>query len=123
MKECDARPGLLRKIESKGWCWGHKDDANAARTWVKCAPGDVPRPKFGANCVAAFQGCVITGVAPDGIAAQSSLRQGDVMLSFKGVAVRTPQEATSVINTIAPGQKVDFVVSRNGQQLTLAARF
>lgn len=37
---CDKRENVYAQIHAANWCWGHKDDDGASRTWVKCAPGD-----------------------------------------------------------------------------------
>lgn len=38
---CDKREAVYPKIRSAGWCWGHRDDSGAERTWVQCRPGDI----------------------------------------------------------------------------------
>jgi hypothetical protein len=40
MTACDQRNNVLKEIENLGWCWGHKDDIGANRTWVACIPTD-----------------------------------------------------------------------------------
>lgn len=39
-KACDQRETVYTQIRAANWCWGHKDDDGASRTWVQCAPGD-----------------------------------------------------------------------------------
>ncbi len=51
---CDSRERIGKTLQSHGWCWGHKDDIGADRTWVACAPSDTvaesaPRQE-GATC-------------------------------------------------------------------------
>lgn len=40
-KACQDLDEVGKLIASKGWCWGHKDDAGYQRRWVKCLEGDV----------------------------------------------------------------------------------
>jgi len=35
-KACDVRDDLLRKLQSKNWCWGHEEQIGAERTWEPC---------------------------------------------------------------------------------------
>lgn len=37
---CADRDATYPEIRAKGWCWGHRNDISANRTWVPCAPGD-----------------------------------------------------------------------------------
>ncbi|VVE06955.1 hypothetical protein [Pandoraea terrigena] len=37
---CADRDATYSEIRAKGWCWGHRSDISADRTWVPCAPGD-----------------------------------------------------------------------------------
>lgn len=39
-RACDQREKLLPKLTKLGWCWGHANDIDADRDWVRCAPGD-----------------------------------------------------------------------------------
>jgi hypothetical protein len=126
-KTCEAREAVTKQIEAKGWCWGHKDDDNASRTWVTCGTGDIPVQnhtlKFGTNCISNLQGCAISAVVPGGVADKSSLQIGDVLVEFKGNRVRAAEDVVSVLKTVTAGEEVKYVVLRNGQQVALFAKF
>jgi hypothetical protein len=37
---CERRDAEYAQIKSLGWCWGHKDQIDADRNWVRCSAGD-----------------------------------------------------------------------------------
>lgn len=44
-RACDQRDALTRKLGEAGWCFGHKDDPDAAAyQWHRCTPSSL-RPE------------------------------------------------------------------------------
>lgn len=39
-ESCARRDAEYVQIKSLGWCWGHKDQIDSDRNWVKCSAGD-----------------------------------------------------------------------------------
>ncbi len=65
------------------------------------------------------EGCLISQVQPGGAAAKAGLRAGDVILKFGGTPVTDFEQLVELIGKKAPGDKVDVVIRRNGQELTI----
>lgn len=65
------------------------------------------------------QGCLISQVQPGGAAAKAGLRAGDVILKFAGTPVEDFDQLVELIGKKAPGDKVDVVIRRNGQEMTI----
>lgn len=69
---------------------------------------------------------VVVEVAADSPAATAGLRQQDVLLAINGVHMQTADEMAAALAAIAPGQKVNLAVGRDGRVddlvLTAAAR-
>ena len=66
------------------------------------------------------RGVFVLGVAQDGPAARAGLRLGDLLTEFNGQAVTTQPELKERIAALAPGQKVELTVLRNGKSLAAA---
>ncbi|RMG34256.1 MAG: PDZ domain-containing protein [Planctomycetota bacterium] len=65
------------------------------------------------------EGCLISQVQPEGAAAKAGLRAGDVILKFGGTPVTDFDQLVELIGKKAPGDKVEVVIRRNGQQMTI----
>ncbi|MBI2919823.1 MAG: trypsin-like peptidase domain-containing protein [Planctomycetes bacterium] len=63
------------------------------------------------------RGVFVLGVAQDGPAARAGLRLGDLLTEFNGQPVTTQPELKERIAALAPGQKVELTVLRNGKSL------
>jgi hypothetical protein len=62
---------------------------------------------------------LIRHVDPEGPAAWGGLRAGDVVQSIDGVPVKTGEELRARVSAAQPGNKLKFLVMRNGQSLPL----
>jgi WD40 repeat protein len=58
-------------------------------------------------------------VDPDGPAARGGMRAGDVLRSIDGVAIKTGAELSARLSAAQPGRKLEFLVTRDGQNHTL----
>jgi Do/DeqQ family serine protease len=67
-------------------------------------------------------GVLIGGVTPNSPAARAGLRQGDIVLSARGVPVNEPSELTFQIVSSRPGDAFDLQVRRDGRVETIRAR-
>src|SRR3712207_3509322 len=68
------------------------------------------------------EGVLVGSVTPNSPAARAGLREGDIVVSAKGVAVNDPKELTFQIATARPGDAFPVQVRRNGRLETLNAR-
>jgi Peptidase family M28/PDZ domain/PA domain len=79
-------------------------------------------PDYGAE----VQGVRLSGVMPDSPAEKAGIREGDVVIEFGGREVKNIYHYTDAINAHKPGDTVEVVVLRDGQevhvQVTLARR-
>jgi serine protease Do len=73
-----------------------------------------------AGKLAAAAGAVIEEVAEDGPAAKAGLRKGDIVVEFDGERVRGVRHLTRLVQETPAGRRVNTVVVRDGQRMTLA---
>ncbi|NLH76561.1 MAG: Do family serine endopeptidase [Acidobacteria bacterium] len=66
-------------------------------------------------------GALISGVEPDSPAERAKLRQYDVIIRVNGEPVKNSDDLRFKIADIPPGQKVDLVVVRDGDEVKLSA--
>lgn len=103
--------------------WPHAD----RKRWVlwspsgyyDAAPGSEEFLGWQINRFGDVRELLITHVDPEGPAAQGGMRPGDIVQSIDGKSVKTGAELRARITATPPGGKLKFVVSRNGQSLTL----
>ena len=66
---------------------------------------------------------VLVGVAgtaePDGPAAEAGVVAGDVLVSLAGQATRDRQGLVEALRRLEPGKRIDLVVLRGDEQITL----
>jgi serine protease Do/serine protease DegQ len=67
------------------------------------------------------QGAVVTGVLEESPAAAAGLQTGDVIIEINGKPVRNAGDVRNQIGLLRIGEKVDFVVLREGRERRLAA--
>ena len=67
------------------------------------------------------KGAVINSVVPDSPAGKAGLQAGDIIIGIDGKQVRNAHDAGNQIGLTPVGDKIAFVVLRNGKQLKLSA--
>jgi serine protease Do len=68
------------------------------------------------------EGVLVSSVDPTSSAARSGIREGDVILQVNRRAVRSPQEANRLLNSVPTGGTAFFLLMRNGQQTFVTVR-
>jgi serine protease Do len=64
-------------------------------------------------------GVLISGVAEDSPADQAGLEDGDVITSFNGTQVSTPDELRAAVRDVKPGTEAKVALTRDGKKQTL----
>ena len=64
-------------------------------------------------------GVLVSGVEEDGPADEAGLRDGDVVVSFNGDAVATPDELRSKVRAAEPGSQAKLGIVRDGKKETI----
>jgi Do/DeqQ family serine protease len=81
-------------------------------------PAMLKEVKLGAK-----EGVVVGGIQPNGPAANTGLRMGDVVVGIAGKAVKTDQELRTAIAATKPGTSVDLdVVRQDGKRSTVKVK-
>jgi Do/DeqQ family serine protease len=62
------------------------------------------------------RGAVVSGVDPDGPAAQGGLRRGDVIVSFRGHAVASDNDVRTQLSRLKPGDQAVLEIVRDGRR-------
>jgi putative serine protease PepD len=65
------------------------------------------------------QGAVVESVVPGDPAQKAGMKTGDVIVSIRGMKIRTSTDVAGVMVTLKPGTTVPVVVERGSHQLTL----
>lgn len=65
------------------------------------------------------KGVLITGIVPDGAAADAGLKENDVIIKFEGAEVNSTSELQVQVGRHRPGDKATVTVLRKGKELTL----
>lgn len=60
---------------------------------------------------------VVDQLPPNGPAARSGLRDGDVILQISGTTVATSADVVRAVSSVPPGTRIDFLVLRGGEEL------
>jgi putative serine protease PepD len=86
----------------------------------------IERPYLGVTSAPHPDGAEIQGVTPGSPAQSAGLRTGDVITGVEGREVTEPQDVSSALDGLKPGDEVELEVSRDGERRTvvveLAAR-
>jgi serine protease Do len=72
------------------------------------------------NGQAEGQGVYVSGVSPDGAAAKSGLKKGDIITKVNDNAVNSGAEMTAQVASYKPGDKINVSYLRSGKELTIA---
>ena len=62
----------------------------------------------------------VESVNPGSAAEKAGVKEGDIILSANGTAVKTVNELKRVINNLYPGDKLDLLIQRNGKDIALS---
>lgn len=66
------------------------------------------------------KGVLVSGVEDDAPAALAGVEEGDVIVKVNGKTVASPEELRDAVGAIAPGQKANVEVVRDGKSKTVA---
>ncbi len=67
-------------------------------------------------------GAVINSVVPDSPAGKAGLQAGDIIIAIDGKQIRNAHDAANQIGLTPVGDKISFVILRNGKQIKLNAK-
>jgi len=65
-------------------------------------------------------GALVISVEPGSPAQSAGLRAGDVIVSFNGADIQTPQDLTAAIHPLSPGDRVTLGIYRGAHRLSVA---
>lgn len=65
-------------------------------------------------------GALVANSTPNGPAAKSGIKSGDVIISLNGTPIADPRELASTIGKMAPGKTVMVGLNRDGRTLTIS---
>ena len=67
------------------------------------------------------RGALVTGVDPDGPAAEAGLRRGDVVVAFRGRPIASDSDLRTQLSRLKPGDRAALEIVRDGrrQEVTL----
>jgi serine protease Do len=82
--------------------------------------GDVSKDVALASGLSDQAGAMVSRVAPDGPAGEAGVEAGDIILSFDGKPISKWSDLPRVVGGTKPGKKVDMLVWRKGESITLA---
>jgi pimeloyl-ACP methyl ester carboxylesterase len=94
-------------------------------TGLAHADADLPRRgQLGVRLGAADKGAgvAIESITPGSAAEEGGIRAGDVILMVDGTKVDTPRELMALITPMRAGRKLDIMLDRGGQRVTLPVR-
>jgi C-terminal processing protease CtpA/Prc len=107
------------------------DEELAKRPAAPAAPAKKPRGFLGVRCAEltdeerkelGIQGGIrVVEAVPQGPAAQAGVKADDVIVSFDGRSLDSPQEIPVLVQGAGPGAKVKIEVLRGGERKTLTA--
>jgi putative serine protease PepD len=78
----------------------------------------IRRPFLGVTSAPHPAGAEIQGVTPGSPAAGAGLQAGDVITGVNGTVVTDPDDLSSVVSGLEPGNEVELEVTRDGEQRT-----
>lgn len=95
-------------------------DGKVTRGWIGVEPNELsPELAETFGVAGANAGVIITGVLQDGPAARAGMLPGDVIVQVDEQRVRNVAEMMTAVASLQPGQRADFEILRNGQNMTL----
>lgn len=98
------------------------DDGEAQHAYVGIQPSEISpqlAERFG---LPTTKGVLVLDVTSDGPAAQAGMQSGDIITSFAGQEIAQELDLFGAIRNQTPGDRVEVVVRRGGEQVTLTLR-
>ena len=65
------------------------------------------------------EGALVESVSKDGPADKGDVRAGDVIVAIGGTSIKETRQLIDRVSAIAPGQKIDLEIIRDGKRLTV----
>ncbi|MBD3897482.1 DegQ family serine endoprotease [Halomonas sp. ML-15] len=95
-----------------------RDDGRVSRGWLGVVIQPVSRDLAESFGMDSPSGALIADLDPEGPAAQSGLRAGDVILEVDGEEVESSTTLPRLIGRVSPGNDVELILMRDGEQRT-----
>ncbi len=89
------------------------------RGWIGVRIQDVTDEVATGLGIGDLKGAFIAGMTDDGPAAKAGIKEGDVVIDFGGLPVKTMRDLPRLVADTAPGDSVDMTVVRDGKHVTL----
>lgn len=84
---------------------------------------EAPKPRFGVYIEEADGGVLVTDVVHGSLAADAGLNEGDIITSFNGVDVSTPDALIEAVNAAEAGEKISMKYLRDGKSQKASVKF
>jgi serine peptidase DegS len=97
-----------------------KQHGRVVRGWMGFEPDDLTPAERLAMGIEGNVGILLDGVYPDSPAASAGLVRGDVILAINGDPIVSQRQARLLVAATSPGDAVDIVGLRAGQEFTAA---
>ena len=104
---------VVAQLQNKG---------SVSRGWLGVKIENVDEDKAASLGLAETRGALINEITPNGPAAASTLRAGDVILSLNGARIENSRDLARKVAELAPDSKVDINVSRYGKTETVSMK-
>ena len=104
---------VVAQLQNKG---------SVSRGWLGVKIENVDEDKAASLGLAETRGALINEITPNGPAAASTLRAGDVILSLNGARIENSRDLARKVAELAPESKVDVNVSRYGKTETISLK-
>ena len=98
-----------------------EEHGKVSRGWLGVQIQKVTPPIAASLGLKGEQGALVAAVTPNGPGAAAGLKQGDVILSLNGRAVKELRDLPRLVAAAAPGSAASLAVWRGGQQSELRA--
>ncbi|MBI3072314.1 MAG: DegQ family serine endoprotease [Deltaproteobacteria bacterium] len=97
-----------------------KDRGKVVRSWIGVHIQEVTADLASSFGLDKAQGALLAQVVPGGPGDKAGLKQGDIVVAFKGKPIQKASDLPWLASTAGPGEKIDLKVVRQGQPLDLA---
>ncbi len=91
-----------------------------AQSWLGMSVQDMDRGMARYLKTPDFKGVIIREIERGGPAAAAGIREGDIVLSLKGIDLYSADDYNAVVKTVSPGETVKTVLWRNGKTASAA---